>query len=90
MANNIVPTKVTVGTTQTLVSAWSSNKEFSWIQADKANTGIIYIGGDTTVATATGFGELAAGEVTSIPGSAAVYCISGAAAQAVRVLTGLK
>jgi hypothetical protein len=86
-ANTIVPSAVTVGATAVVVSAWRAGKLYTMVEAASANTGIIYVG-DSTVTTAIGFGELAAGQVITIQGAAAVYCIASAASQAVRVLEG--
>lgn len=89
-ANRIIETKVTVGTSGVLVSAASGSKMWTMLEADKANgANLLYFGSTTGVTTASGFGELAIGEVLTIPGGAAIYAISGAASQAVRVLTGL-
>lgn len=89
-ANRYLASKVTVGTSSVLVSAASGSKMWTMLEADKANsTNLLYFDGVTGVTTASGFGELAAGETLTIPGGGAVYSISGAASQAVRVLVGL-
>ncbi len=89
--NSLSPgTKVAVGTSAVLVSAWSPNKEYTMLEADKANASTLYFGGTSAVTAAAGFGELSAGEVVTFPGPAAVYAISDGAAQNVRVVEGLK
>ncbi len=87
-ATSIVESKVSVGATFALVSAWRADKRYTMVQADSANTELVYIGGTSGVTTSAGFGELDAGEVVTILGSAAVYAIAGGASQNVRVLEG--
>jgi hypothetical protein len=87
-ASTLVESKVAVGTTFALASAWNSGKRYTMVQADSANTGIIYCGGSAAVTAATGFGELEAGQVVTFLGSAAVYVISGEVSQNVRVIEG--
>lgn len=89
-SNRIIETKVTVGTSGVLVSAASGSKMWTMLEADKANAAnLLYFGATTGVTTASGFGELAAGEVLTIPGGGAICAVSGAAAQSVRVLVGM-
>lgn len=86
-AESIVATKVSVGATAVPVSAFDADKAYTMVQADKANTQLIYVG-NASVDTASGFGELDAGETVTIQGAAPVYCIAGGASQNVRVLEG--
>jgi len=61
------------------------------VEADKANAAnLLYFGGDGTVTTANGFGELIGGEAITFHGPAAVWCIASAVSQNVRVIEGLK
>lgn len=89
LANRVVPSKVAVGTSAVVASAASGSKVWTMLEADKANTQPLYFGGASTLTTTDGFGELAAGEVLTIPGAAVVYVIAGGASQNVRVLAGL-
>lgn len=76
--------KTAVGTSAVQVSAANGpGKVGVHIQADKANTGTIYLG-ITGVTTANGYGELAAGDSIYLETSAAVFAISDVAAQNVR------
>ena len=91
MATNRNPEKkVTVGATFALLSAWNPGKNYTMVEADKANTQPLYLGSTSSVATTTGFGELAAGEVVTIEGAGAVYAIAGGASQSARVVEGMQ
>lgn len=84
-------TKVAVGATFTLVSAYNARKRVTLISADSANTQLVYIGGTSGVTAANGFGELSGATKDSITlqGPCAVYAISASGTQNVRVLEGI-
>lgn len=68
----------------TLISAASATKRRVKIQADKANTVNMQLG--DSAASATSYGELAAGDSDEWETSAAIYAFVAAAAQNVRVV----
>lgn len=91
MSTNRNPAKkVTVGASAVLLSAWNPDKNYTMVQADKANAELLYVDDSSDVSTSDGFGELAAGEVVTILGSGAVYGIAGGASQAARIIEGMK
>lgn len=90
-SSKIAATTVTVGTDIATVSASNPAKLRIVIQADRANTSPISIGESSTALTAAnGFGELLAGDSLVLETMDAIYAISGAASQKVRVLTELR
>lgn len=77
---------VAVGVAAVIISAAAlGTKRRIKVQAARANTDLIYLGG-STVTTANGYGELGPGDSDEIELEGALYAISGTAAQAVRVL----
>lgn len=89
-ANRISESKVSVGATFALLSAWNASKTYTIVSADAGNTQLLYVGGTSSVATASGFGELSAGQTVTILGAAAVYGIAGGSSQNARVVEGFK
>jgi hypothetical protein len=78
-------TKTSVGTSAVSLGASNPKRTKLLIEADAANSGTIYLG-DSGVTTASGFGELLAGESIELETSAQVYAIASAASQNVRTL----
>ena len=78
----------TVGTSAIVISARDEGKAFTIVHTLAANTDTVYIGGSGVT---TGLGvPLVADRFITIPGSAAVYAIAGAASQGYRIITGTK
>lgn len=79
--------KTAVGVAAVLVAPALATRQSVTISADKANTGVIYVGSDNALTAANGGAELAAGEVITIDRSTGdVWCIASVAAQNVRVI----
>jgi len=89
-ANYWVPLRKTVGTSGVIVSESHPNKVVTILQADPGNTQRIYFGGLTTVTTLTGAPGLAADKAISLPGSAQITAVAGAAGQTLLVLEGFR